>query len=568
MVKRMWGKRFGAMALAFALLFVTACSGKTAENGGTASPAAAKESPGATNAAAPGGKYDPPIELTTVRSLLEGMPFPSGDNIDNNVWYREYEQKLGIKLKNKWSVNDNQYEQKMNVSIIANDLPDIIPVNAKQLQTLIEGGLIEDLTDVYKKYASPIVKKALESSGGLGLQSATYKGKLMAVPSTSRGLDDAQMLWIRSDWLKKLNLNPPKTLDDLLNIMTAFMEQDPDGNGKKDTYAFNLVKDLYVGYSGIAGFFNMYHAYPYTSSSGSMWIKDASGKLAYGSIQPEMKAPLLQLQKLFKAKGIDPEFVVYDGAKASQNEMQNKTGVHVGTFSNPGWPLEDFKKNNPNGDWLPFPLVSIDDKPALSQVTTPQALTFYAVKKGSKHPEAVFKMLDLYLENIFGTKADPEKYHSKTEGGVSYGFFKYAAVAGGFTENNQNAHYAVMDALKTNDTSKLNPEQKKYYDQVVGFQKGDPALWSGFRYWGPEGSFSVLGQYKNKNAFKINEFIGAPTPTMVEKGSVLMDMEKQMITKIILGEPIELFDQFVKDWKASGGDKITQEVNTWYENRK
>lgn len=46
-------------------------------------------------------------------------------------------------------------------------------------------------------------------------------------------------------------------------------------------------------------------------------------------------------------------------------------------------------------------------------------------------------------------------------------------------------------------------------------------------------------------------------------------MEKQVYTKIIYGEePIKAFDKFVEDWKANGGDQITQEINEWYQSVK
>ena len=51
----------------------------------------------------------------------------------------------------------------------------------------------------------------------------------------------------RQDWLTKLNLQVPTTVDEYYNVATAFASQDPDGNGKKDTYAFggiNGVEDL------------------------------------------------------------------------------------------------------------------------------------------------------------------------------------------------------------------------------------------------------------------------------------------------------------------------------------
>nr|WP_300864841.1 hypothetical protein [uncultured Acetatifactor sp.] len=50
--------------------------------------------------------------------------------------------------------------------------------------------------------------------------------------------DGSPLIWIRKDWMEKLNLEAPKSLADLEMIAKAFMEEDPDGNGQKDTYGF------------------------------------------------------------------------------------------------------------------------------------------------------------------------------------------------------------------------------------------------------------------------------------------------------------------------------------------
>ena len=41
-------------------------------------------------------------------------------------------------------------------------------------------------------------------------------------------------LWINSTWLKKLNLQMPKTTEELRTVLRAFKTQDPNGNGKAD----------------------------------------------------------------------------------------------------------------------------------------------------------------------------------------------------------------------------------------------------------------------------------------------------------------------------------------------
>ncbi|MEK0313226.1 extracellular solute-binding protein [Cohnella sp. 56] len=518
------------------------------------------------------GKYDPPIDLTTFRCMNDAETYPPGDSIDKNVWYRAYQDELGINVTNKWTVSTSgtQCEEKTNLSIVSGDLPDFFPVDTKQLKNLVDAGMVQDMTEVFDKYASPLVKEAYTANNGVAMTAATFEGKLMAIPGTTRGLNGVDMVWIREDWRKKLNLPEPKTMDDLLNIIKAFVSQDPDGNGKKDTIGLTMGKNFYDGYAGLAGFFNAFHAYPYTSASTSMWIKDNDGKLVYGGIQPEMKPALQALQNLYKAGAIDPQFVVYDGSKAAEAENQGKAGVHFGYFWNIGWPIDGLaKKNDPSIEWKPYPVPSVDGTPAMVQVPDPTAYWNFAVKKGVKHPEAIVKMMNLFFEHIFSDNAEPDKYHSGTVDGKSYGYFDYAAVQGEHPEKNQIAFRAVNEAMKSGDTSGLNPEQKKYYTALKDYQDGDLSQWGADRTWGTEGSFSVLGQYKDNNLIKVNEFLGAPTNTMATKGSILMDLEAKMITKIILGDPVDSFDQYVQTWKQSGGDQITQEVNEWYaENHK
>ncbi|WP_127578949.1 extracellular solute-binding protein [Paenibacillus koleovorans] len=554
------------LTLSLAVALTSACT-KESPSGSTETTPASSGSPKASEAvkADPFGKYETPIEFSTVRKEVEGLKFPAGQSLDKNIWTDSFEADLGIKVVNKWKVAANQYDQKLNVSIISDDLPDFLQVDSRQLQLLLEGGKLKDLTEAFDKYASPLLKQAKPKED---LDAATFKGKLMAIPAQSGGIDNAPMLWVRVDWLKKLNLPEPKTANDLFTIIDAFTNKDPDGNGKKDTFGLNLNKDIYSGFSGIDGFLNMYRAYGYNVNGNTMWVKDKEGKLGYGSIQPEMKQALAKLQELFKAGAIDPEFAVYDPAKSAENEMNNKTGIHFGTFSTIGWPLRDFKKAVPEGEWKPYPIPSIDGNPARPMAVTAAPSSFYIVNAKSKNPEALVKLLNYYYEKVVGPKQEPQKFHSTSIDGVAYTMFQYSPVSGGLPNTNLKAQINVSDALKTNDVSKLTPEEKNYFDAIQLYKKGDPAQYFRDRTFGPEGSYSVIGHYANNKLPLFNEFYGPPTKTMVDKGSTLKDMEIQTITKIITGSSIDEFDKFVKDWKSLGGDKIIEEVNAWYANKK
>lgn len=61
-------------------------------------------------------------------------------------------------------------------------------------------------------------------------------------------------------------------------------------------------------------------------------------------------------------------------------------------------------------------------------------------------------------------------------------------------------------------------------------------------------------------------FTGAMTETMKSKWEGLIKLETETFAKIIYGKaPVDEFDTFVTQWKELGGDKITEEVNAWYQ---
>lgn len=564
----MWLK--GLSALMLASLTLAACSGEGGADGDPGG--ASQDSQRRTSAAddGPFGKYDPPIEVSFVRDLSDVVEnnvlgVLKDETIDNNRWTRLYEDELGIKIKYDWIVKGNstsdQYLQKINVTLASGDLPDVIPVNATQLKQLADSDQIEDMTELYEKYASPFTKKVLSEEGTSVFDAATFDGKLMAIPQLESSMERAMYLWIRTDWLDRLGLQPPKTMADVLAISKAFTENDPDGNGKKDTFGLGLTKALWGGAMGLEGFMAGYNAYP------NIWVEDASGKLVFGSIQPEVKKALQVLQNMAKNGEIDPEFGVKDGGKVSEQISAGKIGMEYGEQWNSIWPLQLNRDNDPNAQWQAFPIVSESGetpKVPLKFSTT----RFFAVKKGAAHPEAVIKMFNLHLEKNWGETAEFDKYFAPPE---AESVWQLSPVTPYPVKKNVDAFRAIDAARKAGDFSTLTGEAKTIREKLEAYAAGSTegfALWGWERIYGEEGSMGIADQYDKNNQFLREKFVGAPTPTMVERKATLEKLQNEAFVKIILGEPIDKFDQFVADWKKLGGDQITREVNEWYESTK
>ncbi|MGZ7441124.1 extracellular solute-binding protein [Paenibacillus sp. TH7-28] len=564
----------GLSVLVLASLMLAACSGGGGGgNGANGDPGgASKDNQNQTSAADDGplGKYDPAIEVSFVRDLSDVVEnnvlgVLKGETIDNNRWTQLYEDELGIRIKYDWVVKgsptSDQYLQKINVTLASGDLPDVIPVNATQLKQLADSDQIEDMTELYEKYASPFTKKVLSEEGTSVFDAATFDGKLMAVPQLESSMERAMYIWIRTDWLDKLGLKPPKTMADVLAISKAFTEGDPDGNGKKDTFGLGVTKDLWGGAMGLEGFMAGYDAYP------NIWVEDASGKLVFGSTQPEVKKALQVLQDMAKNGQIDQEFGVKDGGKVSEQISAGKIGMEYGEQWNSIWPLQLNRDNDPNAQWQAFPIVSESGetpKVPLKFSTT----RFFAVKKGAAHPEAVIKMFNLHLEKNWGETAEFDKYFAPPE---AESVWQLSPVTPYPVKKNVDAFRAIDAARKAGDFSTLTGEAKTIQEKLEAYASGSSegfALWGWERIYGEAGSMGIADQYDKNNQFLREKFVGAPTPTMVERKATLEKLQNEVFVKIILGDPIDKFDQFVADWKKLGGDQITQEVNEWYETTK
>ncbi len=506
----------------------------------------------------PFSKYDPGITINVIRTLDDTTKFMAGEDINNNAWATMYKDELGITLNYTWTASTStQYDEKLNVNIASGQLPDMMQVNRSQMARLAETTLInKDLQGIYDQYASPFLKSVVTQEGTTALDSATFGGKLIAIPNTGSSIDSAPMLWIRDDWLKAVGKSAPKTMDELYALMDEFMNKKPGGDATY--YGMAMQKDLVGGFGGIDGFCNGFGAYP------GMWIDDGTGKLVQGSYQPAMKEALLELQKLYAAGKIDPEFAVKDGGKESELCASGQIGIEYGQMWNPLWPLQTTVDNNNDADWVAYPLPTKDGVESHPQIALGTS-TYFVINAKYEHPEALLKMQNQFVKRGWdGTLDDYTTYFNFTKDGTLYETFKYSFAQAWPARKNLDTYYAVTDAMKINDTSKLNPEQMTNYITAKSYDDGDPKGFGMSRIFGPMGSFRVIDQYFTGNMMLMNAFYGADTPTMTTKAAAINKLEIETFTKIIMGDSIDSFDTFVKNAMSLGGQQIQDEVNAWY----
>lgn len=571
----MFGKKGWTMLLSVLLAasVLSACNGNNGNGNGNEA-AGTKGSGGAATASAttgegtppegdgnPLGKIDPPVTMTSVLGTAGWATFPDGETWDNdNRWTKLYRETLGVNLKWEWLVDSTQYDNKMNVSIASGDIPDLMVVSKKQLNQLVEADMVEDLTEAFDRYAMPYLKEQVGEALAPAQKMATYDGKLMALPQYGGDPRDSLVsLYIRSDWLAKLSLPEPKTIDELVQVAEAFVKQDPDGNGKADTLGLGILSAT-TGGGSMGGFLNGFHAYP------DIWIEDGAGQLMYGSTTPEMKSALGRLQQMYKDGLIDREFGTKDYNRLKEDVVSGKLGIFYGTISESALIAADLVKNDPKASWKAFPLPSIDGTPAKPSVGVSVG-GFHVVKKGFSNPEAVVKMMNLFIQKVYGddklgTNGDNKNYAWVDN--AKYAMHILSPVQGYIKDYN---YALVRDALAAKDPSGLNESLKETYDLVSGTDGSDPEKWQQWWIHQPAVSpFEVRDQYQQKpDGVVIDKYFGGSTKTADEKMSTLGTMQNETFVKIIMNAaPIGDFDSYVANWKKLGGEKITQEVNEWY----
>lgn len=510
----------------------------------------------------PFGKYDPPITVKTVRITPNPatVKYAEGDSPENNPWTRAYEDELGIKLVYEWIVDGSQWGQKTNLMIASGEIPDFFQADMNQFNQLVKAELLADMTDAYENYASPYTKQVMLESGPEQLNSAKVDGRLMAVPFTAITKEGVPILLIREDWRTNLNLPEPKTMDDLFKILEAFTKNDPDGNKKDDTIGICVDNALFYSQTS-QGLALGYHAYP------KKWIKDPSGNLIYGSIQPEVKDVLAKMQEMYKNGLIDKEFGTKDTAKAYESLTSGKCGVFFGGFPSPLYPLQSLYTNDPTVEWGYYPIPSINDKPAKT-VAESKPNGYWVVNKNMKNPEAVLKLMN-YWTQTFYANTDDEIYEKMVNAKDGTEIWQNAICQTHRGFKNLEAYYNVSAAYKgEKPASALTPEERGLLEKIKNFEAGDNTLWCWGQIFGVDGICKIVGHYKDNDLFIQNEFFGEPTKTETEKGATLNSLEDETFMKIVTGlAPISEFDNFVEQWKKLGGDDWTSEVNDWYKSK-
>ena len=267
-------------------------------------------------------------ELTVMAPLFGTAPDPSGE------LQQAVEKQIGKKLKITW-VPNAEYGDKSNVTLASDKIPDVMVANEKSPSFVkaADAGAFWDLTGKLDKY--PNLKPVDEQTAKNSMTNGKTYGIYRIRPLLRSGIV------IRKDWMAKLGLKDPETVDDLYAIAKAFAERDPDGNGKKDTYGLIIPK--WPGNYASASPYDVVETW-FGAPNG--W-GERDGKLVPGFDTPEFLAANRWLRKWVTEGLVNPDFATLDSANWNDPFVQGKGGMIIDVNVRATQLLDLFKEKNP-----------------------------------------------------------------------------------------------------------------------------------------------------------------------------------------------------------------------------
>lgn len=512
----------------------------------------------------PFGAYPETIEYTLGKmTSVNNSNMPENDTYTDNAYTRYIKSVINVQNVDAFEANDSQYDTNVSMAISMGSLPDIMVVSSQdEVEQLVGAGLIEDLTESYNNCISDRIRKMYESYGDSLKDMVTYDGKIMALPETNI-TDGPNLVWLRKDWMDKLGLSEPHTIDDVVNIVKSFISEDPgnngvDASGKPNTVGLAVDTDVTgeCGYSSeflLDIIFACFGAYP------KQWIMNDDGEIVYGSVTDEAKEALSYINSLYNQGVIDNDFLL----RTSTNICELIENGLCGSFFGPWWapnnPLANAVSRNPDANWQPY-LIATDSDGTTSYHSQNPCYKYVVVRKGYEHPEIAAKMISVMFDKVRFDCTDSEEFKNYYQLNV-----EPTARPLSINVDYNNALSICYRNIDATISGRKNPDslellERSFYDACSEYIKNaDKTSTQWAAYMSRIKACSLIAQ---DNIKVVDSLYFKTTDTMKSHWWRLKAKEKEAYLKIISGEEdISYFDTFVKEWNEQGGQIITSEVS-------
>jgi len=518
-------KSFGLICALSVSMLAAGCS---SNNGGGSS--ASSSNPPSSSGSAPASSQaaEEPIVITTNASTWD---IPTDDN---NPIQKYVEDRYNVKIVNMRGTDEN-----FGVKVASGEIPDIFGhnINEADMTNWARKGVIASISiDEIKKYM-PQYSADLESVDPHAWDIGIIDGKNYGVPRIWLNGAYGFIPTYNGEWLKAIGYSePPKTIDELEDVLRKFRNNDPDGNGKQDTYGMSgradvkpqLFNSIFAAY-GI----NPYH----------FELAD-DGTVTWGGITDQAKEGLKRLNSWYKEGLIDPEFMTDNGGLIDQKWASKKIGYFDYKMYHHLYGALQSDKDNGVTAVYGHGLIGPDGQPTVMSNGALQVPLLFGkqVEQDEAKRVKILQMLedlattdDPYLRTVFGVE------------GESYDLVDGVPV--------MKETFTADDARKMGIGGYYNPLGER-----------DTATWK-FHFTNDKLEFR---DKLNAGLKPISDVLG-PT-SMESKGkymATLQTLQDEFYIKAIIGKDNidQTFADFKAKWIKSGGEELLSEATKIYQAR-
>ncbi|MFY9279077.1 MAG: extracellular solute-binding protein [Caldicoprobacterales bacterium] len=422
------------------------------------------------------------------------------------------------------AIGGDEYYDKLNILAVSGSLPDYMNIDMVTMTNFSDQGLIIPLEDHLENM--PAAKDRMRQ---VDLDAWTYNGHLYAFPvayleGAINGPNTTGLI-VRADWLEKLDIDIPETIDEFYEMLKAFKEQDPDGNGQDDTFGY-IGRDTTL-FEDVFGAFGIQPTF---------WMETEEG-LRLGSTLPATKEALAVLQQWYAEGLIDPDIFTNDQSLQDQKLANSKGGVYEGS---------GFSASVSNPEYAALlnvvPTAKLKGIPAFKGPKGESGRQEAPPGYGNSHAiSANCQDVDLLVKFLNWCADDGEN------GGM------YLCSVGV-----EGKHFELSE-----DGTKIN--QFVPYNEIYAYGLGNPIRFQQVvdRRWMEDSAVECFEAFDGM--YRENKFWGT-TPSMLDYPDTCEELFREYLAKIVMGSlPVDAWDDYVKDFYAMGGDKIEQEVNEAYQ---
>ncbi len=459
------------------------------------------------------------------------------------------EEKFNVDL-NFIYLDRNQEDELLNIRIAGGEIPDVMRRSDTSYRNFINQGILSEIPEDLIKEIAPTVYECTTRYGGENLWDvAKEDGKLYGMPLLNdNGRYHAVTIW-RDDWLSNVGIDKvPETLEEAEEAFYKFVNEDPDGNGQKDTYALST--------NGITAVLNAYGGQPLSNPHKLYWT-ERDGEIIADAVLPEMKDALTKLNQWYQDGLIDPEFIT------GENKGQHFASTvvfwngRIG-FSMPGMayhvspPFIEGSTGSVN--WSSFHQMQGED----ASYTWGVPLTGPTGKRGADH-WGVFAGDYFVMGKNVETGSDKMKKILEINETLNSDFDTFILARNGRKDIDyiDDGAYTPKIEAKERQALGLNANGIVYMTNNLEFiERGEiPAQREFSEKYG-----NIVEDYSTK------VWGGLPSDATY-KSVVEQSIQENYYAFITGARPVSEFDQFVEELYAAGLEQLTKEANEWYDAR-